>query len=109
MVFAAGKAKVVFLKNKVNLIKGLFDFAISLVGILLLSVPMLIIAVLVKLTSDGPALYWSDRVGREQHDFQNAQISHHEGEHAYCRHSPVGFPGTIPDTDRQIVAKIQSG
>lgn len=64
MVFAAGKAKGIFLKNKVNLIKWFFDYAISLVGILLLSVPMSIIAVLVKSTSKGPILYWSDRVGR---------------------------------------------
>ncbi len=70
MVFAAGKAKGIFLKNKVNLIKWFFDFAISLVGILLLSVPMLIIAVLVKLTSKGPILYWSDRVGRHNNIFK---------------------------------------
>ena len=44
--------------------KRLIDLLLSLVGILLLSVPMLMIAVLVKLTSKGPVLYWSDRVGR---------------------------------------------
>jgi O-antigen biosynthesis protein WbqP len=42
----------------------------SLVGILLLSVPMVIIAVLVKLTSKGPVLYWSDRVGRHNTIFK---------------------------------------
>ncbi len=31
---------------------------------------MLIIAVLVKLTSAGPALYWSDRVGEDNHVFK---------------------------------------
>ena len=31
--------------------------------LVLLSMPMLIIAVLVKVTSKGPTLYWSDRVG----------------------------------------------
>jgi len=45
-------------------VKRLIDLLLSLVGILLLSVPMLMIAVLVKLTSKGPVLYWSDRVGR---------------------------------------------
>lgn len=29
------------------------------------SIPMLLIALMVKLTSHGPALYWSDRVGRD--------------------------------------------
>ena len=31
---------------------------------IILSVPILIVALLVKLTSKGPALYWSDRVGK---------------------------------------------
>ena len=44
--------------------KRIFDISISLLGILLLCMPMLIIALLVKLTSKGPVLYWSDRVGR---------------------------------------------
>lgn len=30
----------------------------------LLAIPILLVALLVKLTSPGPALYWSDRVGR---------------------------------------------
>ena len=44
--------------------KRIFDISISLLGILLLCMPMLVIALLVKLTSKGPVLYWSDRVGR---------------------------------------------
>lgn len=44
--------------------KRLFDVTMSLAALLVFSVPMLIIAVLVKLTSKGPALYWSERVGR---------------------------------------------
>lgn len=43
--------------------KRCIDFFLSLVGILLLSVSMLMIAVLVKLTSKGPVLYCSNRVG----------------------------------------------
>jgi O-antigen biosynthesis protein WbqP len=44
--------------------KRLFDLAMSLVAGLLLALPLLLIALLVRLTSEGPALYWSDRVGR---------------------------------------------
>lgn len=40
-----------------------------LVGVLLL-VPVLLIAVAVRLTSPGPALYWSDRVGRHNKIFK---------------------------------------
>jgi len=50
--------------------KRLFDLSISLIGILLLCVPMLIIATLVKLTSEGPVIYWSDRVGRHNRIFK---------------------------------------
>jgi O-antigen biosynthesis protein WbqP len=44
--------------------KRLFDFSMSFLAIIFLSLPMLLSALLVKLTSPGPILYWSDRVGR---------------------------------------------
>ena len=44
--------------------KRIFDCALSLLLLALLSVPMLMLALLVKLTSAGPVLYWSDRVGK---------------------------------------------
>jgi len=43
--------------------KRLFDLIIACIALLTLLVPILLIALLVKLTSRGPALYWSDRVG----------------------------------------------
>lgn len=45
--------------------KRIFDFTLALTALLILGVPMLALALLVKLTSQGPALYWSDRVGRD--------------------------------------------
>lgn len=44
--------------------KRSFDFILSLLLFATLSVPMLLVALLVKLTSRGPVLYWSDRVGK---------------------------------------------
>ena len=44
--------------------KRLFDLLLGLMAAAVLLVPMLVVAVLVRLTSPGPALYWSDRVGR---------------------------------------------
>jgi O-antigen biosynthesis protein WbqP len=44
--------------------KRLFDFIMSLLALITLSLPMMIVALLVKYTSKGPVLYWSDRVGR---------------------------------------------
>ncbi|WP_353191878.1 sugar transferase [Pandoraea pnomenusa] len=50
--------------------KRVFDFLVALLAGLLLLVPILIVAVLVRLTSRGPALYWSDRVGRDNRIFR---------------------------------------
>jgi O-antigen biosynthesis protein WbqP len=44
--------------------KRIFDTALSILFFLILSFPMLIIAISVKLTSKGPVLYWSGRVGK---------------------------------------------
>jgi len=43
--------------------KRIFDLYIGIVLLVLLVVPMLLIAVAVRLSSKGSALYWSDRVG----------------------------------------------
>ena len=44
--------------------KRLFDAAASGAALLLLAIPLLIVAAVVRLTSPGPALHWSQRVGR---------------------------------------------
>jgi O-antigen biosynthesis protein WbqP len=44
--------------------KRALDIAISAALLVLLLVPIALVAVAVKLTSPGPVLYWSDRVGR---------------------------------------------
>lgn len=50
--------------------KRLFDLAVAICASLVLLIPVAIIAVLVKLTSPGPVLYWSDRVGRHNRIFK---------------------------------------
>ena len=44
--------------------KRLFDIVLAVLMLPFLLVPMLVIGLMVRLTSKGPALYWSDRVGR---------------------------------------------
>jgi O-antigen biosynthesis protein WbqP len=51
-------------------VKRLFDFTLSLFILLLFSVPIVLVAIVVKLTSRGPAIYWSDRVGRYNEIFR---------------------------------------
>ncbi len=50
--------------------KRLFDLILALIATGILLVPIVIVAVLVKLTSKGPALYWSDRVGKDNQIFK---------------------------------------
>ena len=50
--------------------KRLFDFSIALVALVVLAVPIALVALVVRLTSPGPALYWSDRVGRNNRIFR---------------------------------------
>jgi O-antigen biosynthesis protein WbqP len=44
--------------------KRIFDIFLGSLAALLLFVPVFLVAMAVRLTSKGPALYWSDRVGR---------------------------------------------
>lgn len=44
--------------------KRTFDFCVALLALILLSVPIALVALLVRLTSRGPVIYWSDRVGQ---------------------------------------------
>ena len=50
--------------------KRIFDLALALVAALLLALPVFMVMLAVRLTSPGPALYWSDRVGRHNRLFK---------------------------------------
>ena len=50
--------------------KRAFDLALALVAGVFLVIPVLLVAALVRMTSAGPALYWSDRVGRDNKIFK---------------------------------------
>ena len=44
--------------------KRMLDLLLGILAGMVLLVPLVIVAIAVRLTSKGPALYWSDRVGR---------------------------------------------
>ncbi len=50
--------------------KRLFDFVVAWTAVVVLALPILIVALAVRLTSSGPVLYWSDRVGRHNRMFK---------------------------------------
>ena len=50
--------------------KQIFDFLLGTVFFLLFSIPMLLISIFVSMSSKGPVLYWSDRVGKNNKIFK---------------------------------------
>ncbi|MBP9904743.1 MAG: sugar transferase [Rhodoferax sp.] len=50
--------------------KRIFDVLLALLALVLLLVPLIAVAIVVRLTSRGPILYWSDRVGRDNQLFR---------------------------------------
>ena len=50
--------------------KRVFDLWLAIVAAVVLTVPVIFVALMVRLTSKGPALYWSDRVGRHNRIFK---------------------------------------
>lgn len=53
-----------------NFFKRLFDIILSFFGIVVLAIPMLIIAIVVKCDSKGPAIFKTERVGKNKKNFK---------------------------------------
>jgi len=51
-------------------VKRLFDLVVAGTLFIVLLIPMLMIALLVQVTSFGPVLYWSDRIGQGNEIFR---------------------------------------
>ncbi len=49
--------------------KKVIDITVASILSILLFIPILLIIITIKLTSKGPAFYWSERVGRENANF----------------------------------------
>ncbi|MDB2680113.1 sugar transferase [Methylophilaceae bacterium] len=50
--------------------KKIFDYILAIILLSLLSLPMILIAIAVRLTSKGPAFYWSRRAGKDNKIFK---------------------------------------
>ena len=50
--------------------KRVFDLFFGVILLLSLVIMMLFIAIVIRLTSKGPSLYWSDRVGKNNKIFK---------------------------------------
>lgn len=54
--------------------KRAFDLILVVILIILFGLPMLIIAAVIKLSSNGPAIFWTDRVGVNNRIFKMAKF-----------------------------------
>ncbi len=80
--------------------KRLFDLFVSICLVLVLLPPVLIIALFVKLTSTGPVLHWSDRVGLHNKIFKmpkfrtmqigTPEVATHLMKDPYAHMTPIG-------------------
>lgn len=50
--------------------KRIFDLVVAVLAAVILLIPVMLVAALVRITSKGPILYWSDRVGRNNQIFK---------------------------------------
>lgn len=53
-----------------KIIKRFFDIVVSLCALIVLAIPMIVIALIVRLTSEGPAIYKQERLGKNSKPFQ---------------------------------------
>lgn len=51
-------------------IKRAIDLLLSFLGLVILALPMLVIAIIVKLDSKGPVLFWQNRIGIHKKQFR---------------------------------------
>jgi O-antigen biosynthesis protein WbqP len=66
----------------------------SLMALVVFPIPQLIVAVLVKLTSKGPALYWSERIGKNNIIFKMPKFR------TMCTDTPAVATHLLGDPDR---------
>lgn len=60
-----------------------FNIFLASVGVVIMALPFLVIMLLIKITSSGPVLYWSDRVGKNNKIFKMPKFR------TMQRHAPV--------------------
>ena len=81
--------------------KRLFDLAVTMSSAVLLAPLLLIVALAVRLTSPGPVLYWSDRIGRNNHIFKMPKFR------SMCIDTPVVASHLLQNPD-QLLTPIGS-
>ena len=81
--------------------KRLFDITLSILLLLILFLPMVLIFIAIKTTSEGEVIYWSERVGKNNLNFQmpkfrtmhinSPEVASHLLEDAQNLYAPLGL------------------
>ena len=71
--------------------KRTFDLTLAIIALLILLIPILVVSIAIKLTSRGPVVYWSDRVGLNNVIFKMPKFR------TMCIHTPEVATHLLPD------------
>ena len=85
----------------INFFKRVIDIVLSFIGIVVLAIPMLIVAIIIKLDSPGPVFFKQKRVGKNKKYFTIIKF----------RSMPVTAPHDMPthklENSEQLLSKFQ--
>ena len=73
-----------------------FDISLAILLSAMLFVPIICIGLAIRLTSKGPAIYWSDRIGKNSQAFKMAKLR------TMRVNSPVLATHLLPDPEKTI-------
>ena len=79
--------------------KRLIDVILSALGLLVLAIPMLIIALIIRLDSKGPVLFWQKRVGIHKETFMMPKFRSMYSE------TPANMPTHMLDDPQRWITK----
>ena len=60
--------------RKYQIFKRQFDIIFSIIGLIIFAIPILIFGIIIKITSRGPVIHWSERVGLNNTCFFMAKL-----------------------------------
>ena len=79
-----------------RIIKRIIDLLLSTIGIVVLAIPMLVVAIIIKINSPGPALFKQKRVGIHKTEFTMLKF----------RSMPIDVPHYMPTNEFNAVDRI---
>lgn len=83
-----------------NIVKRIGDFILSSIGIVILAIPMLLIALIIKIDDPGPVLFKQKRVGKDKRYFQLLKFR------SMKMNTPHDMPTHMLSNPEQYITKV---